>query len=90
MSNFKTFTPHVGGQPGLAPIGFEASTEDDLATITAVGYLNDKEANVRHNDYFYINYDGFLEDRLTYTMGVFRVQQTGTVLDPVFSLVAFP
>lgn len=90
MSNFKTFTPHVAGQPGLAPIGFEASTEDDLATITTVGYLTDKEANVRHNDYFYINYDGTGTDRLTYTMGVFRVVQTGSLPNLVFSLVAFP
>ena len=88
MSNFDTLTPHVAGRAGLAPVGFDACTEDDLATITTAGYLDDLAVQgnikVKHNDYFYINY--LATGLLPSTLAVFRVNEAGGV----FSLVAFP
>ena len=86
MSNFDTLTPHVAGRAGTAPIGFDASTEDDLATITTVGYLNDLAADriVKNNDYFYINY--LATDIASAVLAVFRAEVVGNDT----SLVAFP
>lgn len=88
MSNFDTLTPHVAGRAGLAPIGFDAATEDDLATITTAGYLNDLAVKgniqVKHNDYFYINY--LATDLASSVLAVFKVTEAASV----FSLVAFP
>ncbi len=57
MSNFDTLTNNTGGRAGLAAIVFSACTEDDLATITATGYLNDLELEgiVKEHDRFFIN-----------------------------------
>ncbi len=57
MSNFDTFAIVTEGNTSTAPSIFIASTEDDLATITAAGYLNDKVPQVKENDVIYINYD---------------------------------
>lgn len=56
MSNFSTFTPIVEGIAGSAPTLFSASTPDNLATITAVGYMNDRSAQIKANDIVYVNY----------------------------------
>ncbi len=40
-SNFKTFTPLVGGFPGTALNVFSASTADNKATLLKEGYMND-------------------------------------------------
>lgn len=56
MSNLETFTPIVEGIAGTAPTLFSASTTDNLATITAVGYMNDRSAQIKANDIVYINY----------------------------------
>ena len=56
MSNFSTFGQVSEGLPGTAPNIFQASTPDNLAAITAVGYLNDISAKVKLNDRVYINY----------------------------------
>ena len=51
-SNFKTFTPAVGGFPGTALGLFSASTEDDKATLTKESYMNDffEQGIVKVND----------------------------------------
>lgn len=95
MSNFKTLTPHTAGYSLVAPTGYDAGTEDDLVAITALAYLNDlraKNSNViiKHNDYFWINYDGTGNDVTTYTLGLFKVVQTGVAPADNYSLVAFP
>lgn len=56
MSNFESLAKVTGGLSGTAPEIFVASTEDNLATITGTGYLNDKSALIKANDVFYINY----------------------------------
>ena len=86
MSNFDTFTPHTAGIPGFAPVGFDACTEDDLATITTAGYLDDLGAAkiVKRNDYFWINY--LATDIASAVLALFRVEEAAGV----FSLVAFP
>lgn len=59
MSNFDTLSNLTGGRLGTAASIFSASTEDDLATITAAGYLNDlrDEGIVKQHDRFSINHD---------------------------------
>jgi hypothetical protein len=57
MSNFDTFAIVTEGNTSTAPSIFIASTEDDLATITTAGYLNDKVPQIKENDVIYINYD---------------------------------
>lgn len=51
-SNFKTFTPLVGGFPGTALNVFSASTEDDKATLIKDSYMNDfyEDGIVKVND----------------------------------------
>ncbi len=56
MSNFESMGLVNAGLPGTAPQLFTASTVDDLATITAVGYLNDQSARIKKGDFFFINY----------------------------------
>jgi hypothetical protein len=57
MSNFDTFALISEGNTSTAPSIFIASTEDDLATITTAGYMNDLSAKIKPNDVIYINYD---------------------------------
>jgi hypothetical protein len=56
-SNFKTFTPLVGGFPGTAPNVFSASTEDDNATLLKDSYMNDfyEEGIVKVNDLVFVS-----------------------------------
>jgi hypothetical protein len=56
MSNFSTFGRVSEGLAGTAPDVWTASTPDDLATITASGYLNDKSHQIKANDIMFINY----------------------------------
>ncbi len=56
MSNFGSLGLVTEGLPGTAPQIFVASTADDLATITASGYLDDQSSRIKQNDVFYINY----------------------------------
>ena len=56
MSNFESLGLVNAGLPGTAPQLFTASTVDDLATITAVGYLNDQAVRIKAGDFFFINY----------------------------------
>jgi hypothetical protein len=57
MSNFDNFALVSQGNTSSAPSIFIASTEDDLATITTAGYMNDLIPKVKENDVIYINYD---------------------------------
>lgn len=57
MSNFSSLAQISEGLNGTAPNIYVASTEDNLATITGVGYLNDLSAKIKKNDILYINYD---------------------------------
>lgn len=82
MSAFETVGQVTGGIPGTAPNIFTASTADSLATITAVGYLNDIQPRygLKLNDYFFINYS----DTSTFplgeasTLGFFQVVVSGS------------
>ena len=71
MSNFAGNGGTIGqvsaGIPGTAPNIYTASTVDSLATITAVGYLNDIQPRygLKLNDYFFINYS----DTSTFPLG---------------------
>lgn len=56
MSNFGTFGLVSDGLPGTAPQLFVASTPDSYAAITAPGYMNDKQKEIKANDRLYINY----------------------------------
>lgn len=56
MSGFETFANVTDGVPGTAPNLFFCSTTDNLATISAAGYLNDKKTFIKANDIFWINY----------------------------------
>jgi len=93
MSNFLTMSPLVQGLPKSASTMFTASTEDGLAAITAVGYMNDKAAQgiVKRNDIVNINYD--VDNSVQppanltpATYAVFRVEIVGAD----YNLVAFP
>ncbi|WP_218814185.1 hypothetical protein [Rickettsiella endosymbiont of Dermanyssus gallinae] len=57
-SNFITFAPTTGGLTGTAGAIFTASTEDDEATITKAGYINDLFIRkvVKDYDVILINY----------------------------------
>lgn len=59
MSNFLTYGRITGGFSGTAPDLWTASTDDNLATITAAGYMNDLAADgiTKVNDVWYVNYD---------------------------------
>lgn len=57
MSNFSSLAQISEGLNGTAPNIYVASTEDDLATITTAGYMNDLSAKIKANDVLYINYD---------------------------------
>jgi len=56
MSNFSTLGLVSNALTGTAPTIFVASTPDALATITAVGYLNDIANKFKQNDKLFINY----------------------------------
>jgi hypothetical protein len=56
MSNFETFGLVSNGEQGTAPSRYTASTSDNLATITAAGYLNDLAHIIKPNDVIDINY----------------------------------
>jgi hypothetical protein len=56
MSKFETLALITEGNISTAPSLFSGSTEDNYATITAPGYLNDIAAKIKANDLFYINY----------------------------------
>lgn len=59
MSAFLTLSQVSGGLPGSAPRIFTASTNGNLAAITAAGYMADVVAKGLVNvlDILYINYD---------------------------------
>ena len=59
MSNFDTITPATGGIPGTAPQIIAATTDDNLAAITASGYVSDLVTlgMLRVRDVLFINYD---------------------------------
>lgn len=59
MSNFLTLSQVSGGLTGTAPRLFTASTNDDLAAITATGYVDDLVANGNMNrrDIIFVTYD---------------------------------
>lgn len=90
MSNFKTLAQTLQGKAGSASVRFSASTEDNLATITATGYMNDKANNgvVKVNDIVEVNYGDTSEqpDQPNGTYGVFIVDQVSSD----FNLVAYP
>jgi hypothetical protein len=88
MSNFITFGQMSDGIQGTAPSHYVASTADNLATITAVGYLNDKAHIVKNNDYIWINYSDttVLPANVTATPGQFQV----VFSTPNTSLVLLP
>jgi len=88
MSNFDTFTPLTAGVPGTAPVTFNASTEDDLVTLTAVGYMNDKasEGVVKRLDIVQLNYLATTQDLATAVAATFYVEVSGSD----YSLVAYP
>ena len=56
MSNFETFGRATQGDAGTAPNLWLASTTDNLGTITATGYLNDKSKQIKANDIIFVNY----------------------------------
>lgn len=93
MSNFAgtggTIGQVTGGIPGTAPNIYTASTVDALATITAVGYLNDIQARygLKNNDIFNINYS----DTSTFPLGEASIygQFIVVVSGSNYSLVAY-
>lgn len=88
MSTFLTFGTMSEGYPGTAPRHFICSTVDNLATITAVGYLNDLGDKVANNDLFWINYSDttVLPAQTTATPGLFQAVYSA----PNMSLVLLP
>jgi len=95
MSNFDTFAPIAGGLPTQAPNVFVGVTPDDLATITASGYMNDlgkgalttSRGVVKQNDVIFINYsESGSFPTPTSTLNVFYVNVSGGN----YSLIAFP
>jgi hypothetical protein len=77
-SKFITFTPATGGLPGTAASLFSASTEDDEATITKAGYINDLyiQKVVKDFDVAIINYESGKHS------GLFSVTNTAKAGDP--------
>lgn len=91
MSAFITVSYVSGGIPGTAPAVFACSTEDNLATITASGYLNDMNDQVKQNDIFHINYSDtstfpLYPNGLVATLGTFYANVSGANT----SLIQFP
>jgi hypothetical protein len=86
MSNFKTFTNAVGGQPGDAPVIFSGSTEDSAATLAGTGYMNDREDQVKVNDLIWIVHDIISTPPGIITL--YRVVLVGSDLNLVFVLTA--
>lgn len=88
MSKFLTFGTMSEGYPGTAPRHFICSTVDNLAAITAVGYLNDLGDKVANNDLFWINYSDttVLPAQTTATPGLFQAVYSA----PNMSLVLLP
>lgn len=83
MSNFDTLSNLTGGNPGLAARVFTACTEDNLATITATGYLNDLASDelIKETDFFFINTEA--TDIMSAVPGQFRAVLVGTDYDLV-------
>jgi hypothetical protein len=76
MSNFDTFAPITQGYVGTAVGVYTATTDDDLAAITASGYVADLVAlgQIKVRDVIFINYD---VDG-TPGMAMFEVTATGS------------
>lgn len=82
MSNFKSITLVSGGQSGTEPAIFSASTVDNLATITATGYLDDLNHLIKENDFIWINYNDastfpLYPDGISSNYGQFTVTVSG-------------
>ena len=77
-SNFLTLSPLTGGLPGTAAAAFTASTEDDEATITKAGYINDLyiRKQVKDFDVMIVNYESGKNS------GLFSVKNTAKEGDP--------
>ena len=77
-SNFKTITTAIGGLPGTAAQVFSASTDDNEATITKAGYINDLYARkqIKDFDVMIINYESGKNS------GLFSVKNTAKAGDP--------
>ncbi len=95
MSKFGTISPISEGLPGTAPQVFVASTVDNLATITATGYLDDLGDLVKQNDVFYINYSdtsvqplGGVSGGEAATLGEFYANVSGGHMNLVNALTA--
>ncbi len=90
MSNFKTLAQTLQGVAGSASIRFSASTVDNLATITASGYMTDLGNNgvVKVNDILEVSYSDttVLPAQPNGTYGVFIVTKVSTD----FNLLAYP
>lgn len=73
MSDFDTLSNLSGGTPGLAARVFTACTEDNLATVTATGYMNDLAAEgiVKETDFLFLNTEA--TDIASAVPGQFRV-----------------
>lgn len=58
ISHFETLAPITGGLVGTAPALFTASTLDDEATLTQIGYLNDfyERKQIKERDWLLIKY----------------------------------
>lgn len=94
-SPFETWGQVTGGIPGTAPQIFVGSTVDDLATITASGYLNSFGDMVKQNDVWYINYNdtsvqpvGGANANMAATLGEFYVNVVGSNINLVNALTA--
>lgn len=83
MSNFDTLSNLTGGNTGLSARVFTACTEDNLATITATGYMNDLAAEglVKETDYLFVNTEA--TDIASAVPGTFRVVLVGADYDLV-------
>jgi hypothetical protein len=94
-SPFTTWGMVTGGIPGTAPQIFVAATPDDLAAVTASGYLNNFGVRVKQNDVFYINYSdtsvqpvGGANANEAATLGEFYVNISGSNINLVSALTA--
>lgn len=84
MSNFDTLSNLTGGTPGLAPSVFSACTEDDQATVIALGYVNDlgAEGVLKNTDVLHLNTSA--TDINVAVPGMYRVFFDGTNYSLVF------
>lgn len=92
MSNFSTIEQLNGGLAGTAPDIYSASTEDNLATITTAGYMNDLAQKFKQNDVLYINYSDTstfpLSTGAASTLGEFYVNYSASNWSLVNALTA--